>query len=285
MYPSARTTLATLVEPQDRRRLDAAGHGRFSAQHVTSLRQVVRVVRERAVDAVLVSPSCMDADQLRVVGQLVRRFPGVPTVAVVSRYDLESSERLLELGACGVRHALDLSRRDGWQRLRALLTHPTAPVAGAILARLMPALGEPTPGVRVFFQVLARVAPRTPSARSLARRLNVPCSTLVSRFLRTGLPSPKRYLGTMRLVHAANLFESGALSVTDVAHRLEFSSPQSLGRHLRNVMGVTATEFRRRYRFRAMLQEFIARLIVPFRSLFLTFHPLGDGVGDLGQEW
>src|SRR5439155_16581475 len=48
----------------------------------------------------------------------------------------------------------------------------------------------------------------------------------------------------MRLLHAAYLFLNPGLSVSDVAYRLDYSSPQSFGRHLKAMLGVTAGEFR-----------------------------------------
>lgn len=283
--PPPRATVATLVDPAERRRLDAASHGTFAACHADSVRQVIRVVRERPVQLVLVSPARLKGEQLAAVGDLVRRFPGVSTVAVVSRHEPQVSERLLALGAHGVRRMVDLSGRRGWEQLRALMGHPTTPVAAAILTRVMPELGDASPSCCSFFQVLARIAPGTPSVRALCRRLGAPPSTFMSRFVRARLPSPKQYLATVRLVYTAHLLEHPGLSVADVAHRLEFSSPQSLGRHLRSVLGVTATEFRRRYTFDRLLGEFIARLVVPYRAAFRTFHPFGDGVRTLGHGW
>lgn len=277
--------VATLMEPAARRRLDAAADGRFAARHADSMRGVLRVVRERPVNAILVSPACLRHDDLGSVGELVQRFPGVPTVAVISEHGRRASERLLALGATGVRDILDLTARDGWERLRALLAHPTSPAAGEILRTVLPALGNASPATRTFFELLARLAPSTPTVRAFGRRLGLRTSTFVSRFVRARLPSPKCYLSMMRLVHSGKLFEASGLSVTDVAHRLEFSSPQSLGRHIRSTMGVTATEFRRRYPFARMIDEFVARLVVPYRSAFVTFQPLGEGVGTLGQRW
>ena len=62
----------------------------------------------------------------------------------------------------------------------------------------------------------------------------------MSRFTRAGLPSPKTYLAAVRLLYAAQYFESDGLSIADVAYRLECSSPQSFGRHLRSMLGITA---------------------------------------------
>jgi len=109
---------------------------------------------------------------------------------------------------------------------------------------------------------------------ALAERLYVRPSTLMSRFARAGLPSPKNYLSAVRLLHAAYLFESAGLSVADVAYRLEYSSPQSFGRHLRAMLGVTALEFRRRYPFTVALERFIELMVEPYRAVWRDFHPV-----------
>jgi AraC-like DNA-binding protein len=203
----------------------------------------------------------------------------------VDRHDAGSSQRLLELGAYGVSRVVDLCGKDGWRQLRELVAEPSTPSAARMLSAVMPALGEPTPDCRQFFEVMIRFAPTTPSVRSLSRLLHVRPSTFMSRFFRAGLISPKRYLGASRLVYAAALFETSGFSIGDVAYRLEYSSPQSLGRHLRAVTGLTANEFRRRFSFSQALDDFVARLIVPFRSTFRTFHPLQTGVADFGHRW
>lgn len=270
--------VATVIEPSERPRLDAVAHGRFAAVHADTVTEVIRTVRERPVDAVLVSPRCIERDQLPAVTRLVSGFPGVPTVAVTSRYDAASGERLLELGAHGVRRFLDLSARDGWQGLRELVAHPAASTGAAILGKLIPALGADATGeCRRFFEMLVRLAPTVATVRGLSRRVGVPPSTFMSRFFRARLPSPKRYLCAIRLVYAAGLLEAAGFSIADVAYRLEYSSPQSFGRHLRGVLGLTPREFRRRYPFDVALDDFLSRLIVPFRPNLRTFHPLNRG--------
>ena len=97
----------------------------------------------------------------------------------------------------------------------------------------------------------------------------------MSRFARAGLPSPKNYLAAIRLLHAAFLFETAGLSVADVAYRLEYSSPQSFGRHLRAMLGLTALEFRRRFPFPVALERFVALMMEPYREIWRTFHPRG----------
>ncbi len=78
----------------------------------------------------------------------------------------------------------------------------------------------------------------------------------------------------MRLVHAAVLFERPGYSVADVAYRLDYSSPQSFGRHLRTLLGITRSELRRRYTFEDALERFIASLVQPYREVWAGFRPL-----------
>ena len=122
----------------------------------------------------------------------------------------------------------------------------------------------------------AAFAPRTRSAKQLAAALGVHPSTLMSRFYRAGLPSPKTYVTYVRLVWAAHLGESPALSIGDIADRLQASSPQSFSRTVRSVLALTPGELRRGYDGGAMLERFRDQLIAPYRETLRTFDPLGD---------
>jgi AraC-like DNA-binding protein len=79
----------------------------------------------------------------------------------------------------------------------------------------------------------------------------------------------------MRLVHAALLCERPGHTIADVAYRLDYSSPQSFGRHVRALLGITTSELRRRFPFDLALQRFIALLVVPYRTQWAEFRPLG----------
>ena len=208
-------------------------------------------------------------------------FPAVPTVAVVAGRGDPAA--LLRLGARGIREVVDVTLPDGWQRLRALVESPGTPASARILRPLLTALGEAPPDARLFFEALVRSAPHHVTVRQLARTLHLPSSTLVSRFQRAGLPSPKSYLAALRLLHAALLLEDDGRSVADVAYRLEYSSPQSFGRHVRAMLGVTASEFRRRLPFPVALDRFLGLMIAPYRAAFRTVHPLLTGGLDSGH--
>src|SRR5437867_879675 len=123
-----------------------------------------------------------------------------------------------------------------------------------------------------------------PAVRGSARHLRVRPSTLMSRFHRAVSPSPKSYIAGMRLLHAAYLFQNAGLSGSDVAYRMDCSSPQSFGRHLRAVLGVTAGEFRRRFPFDIALTRYIGLLVTPYREALRAFHPFNAGSWDQGPN-
>jgi AraC-like DNA-binding protein len=88
----------------------------------------------------------------------------------------------------------------------------------------------------------------------------------------------------MRLLHAAYLFQNPGLSVSDVAYRMDYSSPQSFGRHLRAILGVTAGEFRRRFPFEVALERYVDLLIAPYRESLRALHPFNAGLWDQGPH-
>jgi AraC-like DNA-binding protein len=130
------------------------------------------------------------------------------------------------------------------------------------------------PDARLFLEALVRLAPTTPVVRTVAHQLGIRPSTLMSRFQRARLPSPKNYLAAVRLLHVSQLLDGGGLSVCDVAYRLDYSSPQSLSRHLRTTLGITASEFRRRYTFDGAMARFLEVMVLPYRDHWRGFHPL-----------
>ena len=273
--------IAAVLGPGERSRVEAAMGGGVALLHQPSIPDAIRAVRERPVAAVLLSVSRCGTEQLAQVDRLIQGFPAVPTVAVVA--GAGDPAALLRLGARGIREVVDVAAPEGWERLRALVASPGTPASARILGPLLTALDDAPPDARLFFEALVRAAPHHTTVRQLARTLHLPASTLVSRFQRARLPSPKSYLAALRLLHAALLLEEEGRSVADVAYRLEYSSPQSFGRHVRAMLGVTATEFRRRLPFPVALDRFLGLMIAPYRAAFRTFHPLLTGGLDSGH--
>lgn len=279
----AATTVAAVLLPGERPRVDAAGNGLFAVLHRDSIPDAVRAVRERPVDAVLLSVHRCSPDQMDVLGHLVREFPTIPTVALVSQHDPGAIEMLLRLGASGVRQVVDVTSPAGWSRLRQVVGQPATRAVARIQQPILDAIADAPPDARLFLEAVIRLAPDVPTVTALAQQLSVRPSTLMSRFARAGLPSPKNYLAAIRLLHAAFLFETAGLSVADVAYRLEYSSPQSFGRHLRAMLGLTALEFRRRFPFPVALERFVELMMMPYREIWRDFHPLAAGSWETGR--
>lgn len=275
--PTPAATVAAVLEPDERLHVDAMGNGNFSLVHRETLRDAIRMVRERPVDAVLFSVRRCSGDGPALLEQFTRSFPAVPAIALLTRNTVGESEALLRLGATGVRQVVDAREPSGWRRLREVLGGTPHDRAREILTPVFDALGPLHSGSRRFWDELVRSAPTTTTVRQLATRLNVTPSTLVSRFVRTGLPSPKDYLVAVRLCHAARLFDEADLTITDVAYRLDFASPQSFGRHLRSVMGITPSEFRNRFPFAMVMERFLETMVRPHAATWKGFRPLAPG--------
>lgn len=157
----------------------------------------------------------------------------------------------MELGAAGVRRCLEVSEREAWPKLREMVSQAEDRTAATILRRVVGEIAEMRPDLRHFFEILVYSAPRLPTVRSLAPAIGVRETTLVSRFVRAGLPTPKQYLVATRLLYVAAMFDEEGMTVGTVAYRLRYASPQSLGRHMRLELGITPSEFRTRHPFNA----------------------------------
>jgi AraC-like DNA-binding protein len=277
-------TICTVLPILERQRVDAAGSGCFVALHAESFPEAIQAARQTRVDALLISVHRCPTGDLPGVARFVREFPGIPAVALLSRRDGAAAETLLRLGATGIRAAVDCTEPEGWRRLRELVGRPASPVAAHILRSLLPAIREATEEMRLFFDAISRLAPLLTTVQELARHLGVRPSTLMSRFYRARLPSPKSYLVAMRLLHAAYLFRNPGFSVADVAYRLDYSSPQSFSRHLKAVLGITAGEFRRRFPFEVASARYVDLLVTPYRETLRAFQPLTAGPWDQGPN-
>lgn len=266
--------VAAVLLPHERSQVDAAVHGYAALVHRESIAEALQVVRERPVAALLVSVHRCRPEQLDSLGHGLRAFPAVPAVALVSQRDPGATEMLLRLGASGVRQVVDVTTPAGWGRLRELVGTPPTAATARVQGAILDALREAPPDARLFLEALLRLAPRTPSVRGVCRELGVPAGTLLTRFARAGLPSPKNYLAGLRLLYAAELLEAPGRSIAEVAIRLDYSSPQSFGRHLRTLLGITPTEFRHRMPFPVALERFLAQMVRPYAAQWRTFHPL-----------
>jgi AraC-like DNA-binding protein len=274
--------IATLLTPAERPRVDAAGEGCYRTLHRECVDDLIRDLKSRQVQAVLVSVSCASTQANRVAS-LVREFPRVPAVALLSEFELRTPHAVLTLGQCGIRRLVDVRLPAGWRELRGALM-ADAGNAGhrSVLGQLAVDLAGAPEDCWRFFETIFTCSPRVGNVRLLARHLEVMPSTMMSRFFRAGAPTPKRYLAMARLVRAARLFENAGFSIANVANHLDYSSPQSFGRHVRTLLHITAGEFRERYDGATMFTRFRADLVVPYADALRKLRPLTPPAGWAG---
>ena len=264
----------TVLDPDERARVDAAGAGLYRAIHRDSVADVLEDLKRQRVSAVLLSVVRCARDGDGRTATMVREFPSVPTVALLGNTPA-TAEALLQLGNAGVTRLVDVRLPSGWSRLRQLLgSEAPREVDRVALDAIRAELGAVTPDGWVFFEALFTGSDRMGTIRELALRAGVLPSTLMSRFFRAGLPAPKRYLAFARLLRAAQLFEDKGHSIADVANALEYSSPQSFGRHIRTLLGLTAGEFRAQYGSARMLERLIDELVRPYATQLRALRPL-----------
>jgi AraC-like DNA-binding protein len=277
--PYSRPIVTTLLHPIERSRVDAAGAGHYRALHRESIEDAVRDLRERRAGAMLVSVTRCASNETARMASVVREFPQSVAVALLSSNESTAAQTVLALGRSGVRTLIDVRTPVGWGELRDVLrTEAIGDVERLALARLAVDLAGVSDDCWLFFETLFRDSRELGSVRGLARRLGVVPSTLMSRFFRLGIPAPKRYLAYARLIRAARLFENPGLSVAAVANHLDYSSPQSFGRHIRLILNLSAGDFRRRYDGEGMVERFRAELVAPFRMALGQLRPLAPPV-------
>ena len=239
----------TVLDPEERPRVDAAGAGLYQAIHRDTVADALEDLKHRRVSAVLLSVVRCGRQADRRMAAVVREFPTVP--------DRRAARR--RAGHGGVAPATRERRRDAARR-RALARGVASPAPaprqrgaasrsiGDALAAIRAELGDVTPDCWLFFEALfvssdrvgdgARARVRHGRAAEHADEPVLPCAAARRR----SATSPTRACCAPR-----RLFADPGHSIADVANALEYSSPQSFGRHVQTVLGMTAGEFRRQY--------------------------------------
>lgn len=272
--PTLQAPVITVLDPEERARVDAAGEGLYRTIHRETLSDALDDLKHRRVGAVLLGVVRCGRQFDRRVASVVREFPTVPTVALVGA-ESPTAEALLRIGNAGVTRLVDVRVPAGWSQLRRILASEAMRASSrASLSRIRDEL-EPVPDdTWLFFEALFASAEQSGTVQALALRMQVLPSTLMSRFFRARLPAPKRYLAYARLIRAARLFEDAGHSIADIANALDFSSPQSFGRHVLTFLGISASDFRRHYTADRMLERFLDELVRPHRSALRAMRAL-----------
>jgi AraC-like DNA-binding protein len=272
--PQKLLPIITLVTPEERVRVDAIGEGYYHAVHHDDVSGIINDLKSRRIHAMLFSVTCTGR-QISKVASVVREFSRIPAIALLSEVEAKSPQAVLALGQSGVCRLVDVRQASGWRELRGALMADTGDSGyRIILGQLSVDLAGVPRDCWRFFEALFISSPRIVTVQQLSQQLNVLPSTLMSRFFRAEIPAPKRYLAMARLVRAARLFENSGFSVANIANHMDYSSPQSFGRHVRTMLGLTASEFRARYDCLGMFDRFRQDLILPYEASLRSLYPL-----------
>src|SRR3954452_8668221 len=92
-------SISTFLTPAERSRVDAAGVGSYRATHRDGVAELVGDIKARRADAVLVSVARCDGPVHPRLSAMVREFPRVATVALVSQSVADAPRVALSLGS------------------------------------------------------------------------------------------------------------------------------------------------------------------------------------------
>jgi AraC-like DNA-binding protein len=278
---TARFRLSTWATERERQQIEAGAVDCVRTTHRSALAEVVADFANGAADGALISAALVASEFLPTLRMLVRGFPIQIVVGLIGEIsELRAVSAAVLFGQAGIRAVADVRDAHGWRELRNVFDCGNQPdrFIREALAVVLREIGESenvnSDGRNEFFRLV--FSPRVTSAKELAGRLGVLPSTLMSRFFRSALPSPKQYVAYARLVWAAYLAESPGMSIAAIANRLNASSPQSFHRTVRTTMRMSAAEFRHFYTGARMFEMFRSRLITPYRDTLRRFDPTAD---------
>ena len=267
--------VSTWLIPSERDSVDAAGFGTYTALHRETMQDVAADLHSNRASAAIISAGRVADQNAPLVSSIVHGFAGIPVLGLVLHADGDALiEGARALGELGVTEVVDGRRCSGWNRLRASLDAEVIldPARRAAMIAIEAELGDATIGCKRF--LLETFASTTAKVNDLASRLNVVPSTLMSRFQRARLPSPKQYLRYARLVRAAFLGEARGRSCSEIAHQVNASSPQSFGRSVRLLMRMSVVQFRYSFNGDAMVRIYLRDMITPHREILRSFDPI-----------
>src|SRR5690242_1813059 len=91
-------SVTTVLTPAERSRVDAAGEGVYRSIHRETMSDVVRDLRESRANAVVVSVRVCESAPAEPLTSLVKNFPRIPTLALLSEVSARTPATLLSLG-------------------------------------------------------------------------------------------------------------------------------------------------------------------------------------------
>jgi AraC-like DNA-binding protein len=274
VVPADRPTLAAWVTPREHSVLVARVADRVTlvpSRDVAAIREAFATGRAHGA---IVSAALLDPAYTIQLAQLHRAFPHLPLVGLVTQ-DAEEPvvSRAGALGRLGAESVADLRMgQGGWAPFNKALDRMPTPVVLRATALVQEALGtDVTEGWLRF--IAAAFLGDAVMVRDIALQGGAHPSAFTGRFYRAKLPSPRRYIEMGFIARFAYLAETTSWSVHAIARSIEASSPQSLGRMIKRLTGLSPVQWRLENGLASVLADFSTRLIKAHLRALRHFDP------------
>jgi AraC-like DNA-binding protein len=184
---------------------------------------------------------------------LLNRLPSLPVVAAMYLH-ADAMEHARRLGSWGVVQVLDLYEE---RTPVAVLTRLQMATGRPLQLLLEQSLPKRLSGIsRAIVAGAARTVAEGGKGEDLARSFHITSRTLSRWCRRAALPPPRRLLGWMRVLLAAELLDDSGRTVQNVAYACGYSSDTTLRQALRGFVGVTPTDLRQNGAFASTAKAF-----------------------------
>jgi AraC-like DNA-binding protein len=236
--------IGCLHERRARVRLHQAVGAEYAIAWAGDWDEIEALVRQMAVDVVVVDPIHSGRVDMAPVIRLRERYPSAPVV-IYTDFRHELAESLLAWGDAGVCGAAFLDQSDSEWDLRRLVSMATArSAAEQVLVTLQRELPDLSEEVQQVLRAGLYEATALHTVEQWSRLVGTPRRRLYRLFADAGLPTPKTCLQWLRLMYAAKSLSDPGASVEDVVFRMRYSAPPNFWAHVRKMLGVSPTEMR-----------------------------------------
>ncbi|NIR42889.1 MAG: helix-turn-helix transcriptional regulator [Gemmatimonadetes bacterium] len=236
--------VACLPERRARVRLHQAIGSEYTIAMAPDWDELEGLIRTMATDVVVVDPAQKGRAEREPVCRLRQRYPSLPVI-IYTEFHTTLAEALLAWGDAGACGAVFLDQTDSaWDLRRIVRLASGRSAAEQILVAIERELGPLDDEVRGILRVGLFEATRLQTVEAWCRVADLPRRRLYRLFRAVGLPTPKRCLQWLRLLHAAKALSDPGVSVEDVLLRMGYSAPSNFWTHVRKILGITPSELR-----------------------------------------
>src|SRR5205823_1362238 len=225
-------------------KLRRAAATRFAVLHASSWDAVLAAIRSRPVELAVVDPLLTGTASAQEIERLRVLFPSLPLILYTSLTP-ETAAVLLTLGQRGIRHVVFARYDDHPLRLREVLSQEEARAASRLFVQQLAGALAPLPKeLRWVLEEALQAPTAVQTVGQVAARARVDRRTCERWFTRIGLPSPRHFLASARVLYAHRLLQDPGFTIEDVAKRLGYAQTKTLQLHARAYLGLTAGEMR-----------------------------------------